>query len=115
MLSVVRGKALRCLRDLISIKNGLKRTEYKPAVCYSWPLESIKVDKKIFVTTICGHNGYYLSQQTCALGCVSGKMDVVAAFSLAEQLEKYLGRKTVHKLIEVYAEKIKTEKKKKGE
>jgi hypothetical protein len=113
ILSVIKGKALLCLVDLISIKKGLKRTEYKPAVCYSWPLETIKVDKKIFVTTICGHNGYYLSQQTCALGCVSGKMDVVAAFSLAEQLEKYLGKSVVHKLIEVYAEKLHAEKKEK--
>jgi hypothetical protein len=102
-LSVVKDGLILCVIDLLAEKYGLKRTEYKPSVCFSWPLDCIKAPgDKIFVTVINSGNGGFLKQNTGELKCVSGSCGNASADSLSEQLEKYLGQKDHAKLIKMY-------------
>lgn len=99
VLGVVKDGVILCILDILAKKHKLKRTEYKPSVCFSWPFDCVRHGKKILVTTINGHNAKYLSQNTAGLRCVSGKEGKAAHTALTEQLIHYTGEKAHKALI----------------
>ena len=99
VLSVVKGGIILCVLDLLAKKHKLKRTDYKPSICFSWPFDCMHHGKKTFVTTINGHNAKYLSQGTSGLRCVSGKEGSAAHESLTEQIKHYTGEKAHKELM----------------
>jgi hypothetical protein len=101
-LSAVKDGLILCVIDLLAEKSGLKRADFKPSVCFSWPLDCIKSGDRVFVTVINSGNGIFLKQNTGELKCVSGSCGSASADSLSEQLEKYLGKKDHAKLLEMY-------------